>query len=126
MLDLPAETYIACPAPSQPLHGIESSLKVGTQKVFCDIPESAEKNGQSADSEGIDPSHSGAHRGRHSNRAIQRAHLKRLTDASSNSAAFWKVYRGMADPKPKEPAVLLSDLAACFEKRMNAPDPPSP
>ncbi|KAJ6461897.1 hypothetical protein C8R47DRAFT_921838, partial [Mycena vitilis] len=64
------------------------------------------------------------HRGRTLNREIQRMHLKRLTEASSNSAAFWKVYRSMADPKPRAPAVLLSDLAACFEKRMNAPDPP--
>jgi hypothetical protein len=32
----------------------------------------------------------------------------------------------MADPKPRPPAVSLSDLATCFEKHMNAAAEPPP
>jgi hypothetical protein len=67
----------------------------------------------------------GAHRGRALDRAIKKANLKRLTETvSSNSDAFWKAYRSMASDRKKRPAVTVVDLAECFEKRMNAPDPP--
>jgi hypothetical protein len=65
-----------------------------------------------------------AHRGRALRRAIKWANPKRLTEAASKSAAFWKVYKSMASPKKRKPAVSVKDLAECFEKRMNAPDPP--
>jgi hypothetical protein len=67
--------------------------------------------------------HYDAHHGRALHRKMQKANLGRLMNASSNSAAFWKMYRSMADPKPRSPAVSLADLAECFEKRMNAQDP---
>ncbi|KAJ7686919.1 hypothetical protein B0H17DRAFT_939911, partial [Mycena rosella] len=121
-LPLPTTTYTALRAP--PPTGC-SQVPTTTLKVFCDIPESPAQPAV--------PSHdplapnlssgSGAHRKRN---PLQRAHLKRLTDAASNSAAFWNVYRGMADPKPRAPAVSLADLAACFEKRMNTAQSPPP
>jgi hypothetical protein len=59
-------------------------------------------------------------------RSIRPLDVPLLTAASSNSAAFWKAYRSMANPKSRAPAVSLADLASCFEKRMNAPDPAPP
>ncbi|KAJ7806191.1 hypothetical protein B0H14DRAFT_2382033, partial [Mycena olivaceomarginata] len=127
-LPLPTPEYVPCPAPQVPLR---LDLPLQIEKVTCDIPELVEQPTPAQQSDWLldalndlqDPS---GHRNRSANRAIQRAHLKRPTDTSSNSAAFWKVYRSMADPNPRAPAVSLSDLAACFEKRMNAPDPPPP
>ncbi|KAJ7459112.1 hypothetical protein B0H11DRAFT_1690090, partial [Mycena galericulata] len=121
-LDLPAEGYVSCRAPLPPPNsGILPAIDV--PKVTCDIPESSS---QVPPTQEKIPSTPLSHRGRALFRAMQRANLKRLTDASSNSAAFWKVYRSMADPKRRAPAVSLSDLASCFEKRMNAPEPPPP
>ncbi|KAJ6450211.1 hypothetical protein C8R47DRAFT_953750, partial [Mycena vitilis] len=106
-------------------------MPLEVEKVSCNIPEMVtqptpgRKPGVLDDIPN-DPHDPAVHRNRSAHRAIQRGHLKRLTDASSNSAAFWKVYRSMADPKPRPPAVSLSDLANCFEKRMNAPAEPPP
>ncbi|KAJ7841425.1 hypothetical protein B0H13DRAFT_2365780 [Mycena leptocephala] len=127
-LPLPNAEYAPCPAPAAPLR-LEIPLEV--QKVTCDIPELVAQSAPTYQPNvqlevSTNPHDPSVHRNRSAHRAIQRAHLKRLTDASSNSAAFWKVYRSMADPKPRAPAVSLSDLAACFEKRMNAADPPPP
>ncbi|KAF7372203.1 putative RNA-directed DNA polymerase from transposon X-element [Mycena venus] len=124
---LPSKNYVPCTAPVTPLQSLPFDMPV---KVLCDIPEVPQRETATvpADkSDGMPTSyHYAAHRGRVLNRMVQQADLKRLTDASSNSAAFWKVYWSMADLKPREPAVSLADLATCFEKRMNAPQPLPP
>ncbi|KAJ7251966.1 hypothetical protein C8J57DRAFT_979489, partial [Mycena rebaudengoi] len=97
-------------------------------KVTCDIPEhaTAPENEQDENSNEMpmNTHQFSVHRGRALHRAIKRANLKRLTEAASNSATFWKVYKSMANAKKRKPAVSVQDLAECFEKRMNAPDPP--
>ncbi|KAJ7168700.1 hypothetical protein C8R46DRAFT_897370, partial [Mycena filopes] len=123
-LPLPAGGYIRWPAPWPPLRLGEPLCSM---KVSCDIPEMPVAPKREENIEGdILPRNYEAHRGRALHHAIQRANLQRLTNASSNSAAFWKVYRSMVSPKPRPPAVALSELASCFEKRMNAPEPAPP
>ncbi|KAK7017584.1 hypothetical protein R3P38DRAFT_3559416 [Favolaschia claudopus] len=122
-LPLLAAQYVPCHAPLFPLLG-DNVLR--TTKVSCNIPREVLAPTQQparGDDKEIDSYQFAAHRGRALHRAIQQANLNKLTDASSNSAAFWKVYRSMANPKPRSPAVTISDLASCFERRMNAPDP---
>lgn len=121
-LPLPSEDYIPCGAPDVPLN---VGPILHEQKVFSNLPEFPEpKDAGMEESASLEPCHYAPHRGRALNRALQRANLKRLTDVSSNSAAFWKVYRELVSPRKKPPTVQLPDLASCFEKRMNAPEPP--
>ncbi|EIM86022.1 uncharacterized protein STEHIDRAFT_157545, partial [Stereum hirsutum FP-91666 SS1] len=67
-----------------------------------------------------------AHRGRAMKRAVQRAHLTELVEASRNPGPFWRKYRQLADAKPTIPDVPLEDLATEFESRMNPPQEPPP
>jgi hypothetical protein len=127
-LHLTSDVYVPCEAPLIPLNAGGPVLHV--KKVFCDLEEVPKpvKGSEPANSSGVPllGCHYAPHHGRALHHAVQRANLKRLTDVSSNSAAFWKVYRELVSPRKRAPLVSLSQLAACFEKRMNAPEPPPP
>ncbi|KAJ7730086.1 hypothetical protein DFH07DRAFT_756471, partial [Mycena maculata] len=120
-MDLASEDYVSCRAPAPPPC---VDIATGIQKVVCNIPESPAQQAPIPSQTPEVHSSGRTHRGRAQHCATLRANRKRLTDASSNSAAFWKVYWSLADPKPRAPAVSLSDLASCFQSQMNAPDPP--
>ncbi|KAK7016922.1 hypothetical protein R3P38DRAFT_2541128, partial [Favolaschia claudopus] len=123
LIPLCSNSYISHPAPPPlPREGGYISTKVS-----CDIPESSEAppvHPPPPDSPPPDPYCYAPHHGRTLRRRLEKANRDRLTKASSNSAAFWKVYRSMTDPKPRPPAVSLAKLAQCFQSRMNTKDPP--
>ncbi|KAK6971841.1 hypothetical protein R3P38DRAFT_3140829 [Favolaschia claudopus] len=113
-----SNSYIPHPAPRPlPREG-----GYNTTKVSCDIPENPDSLPSRLpppNSPPPDPYCYAPHHGRALRRKLEKANRDRLTKASSNSAAFWKVYRSLTDRKPRPPAVSLAKLAECFESRMN-------
>jgi ribonuclease HI len=104
--------YYHVPAP------IPFTVPLGHPKVHTDLPEDS-----SPDKPHPSRQHSfhRNHRHRSFKRQLQDGILHRLIECSSNSGAFWRLYKRLRYPGNAPTLVSLSSLAECFIPRMNPP-----
>jgi len=116
--DLPSEEDIEPFLPPDWLPG-ESMPVTGTPKI-CDVSPSRLCS-VNRDVSNQKQSHNGVftHRGRTRRRQLQQEILDNLVEASSNSASFWSLYKGLTRSKAKESPVTLEDLTDSIRGRMN-------